>query len=209
MQHATSTQLFHYWNTVRNGRFAPNRFEIEPSRISELLPDVFILECPDNATYRFRLAGTRICTTMGHEMRGVNLLDYWTPDEREAVQNLLHNVAEDGAGAVIEFECHNANRDTATFELLVLPLVHGNGSVTRMLGSLCALERQYWLGECALSQPKLTSFHLVWPDLKPNLGGNVRENTPDEVPPLKGGETATDARRRFRVVEGGLSGRPQ
>lgn len=206
MQHATSNQLFKYWNEVRNGRFAPNRFEIEPSRIAEILPDVFILECPDNATYRFRLAGTRICATMGHELRGVNLLDYWTPNEREAVQNLLHNVAQDGAGAVIAFECHNANMDSVAFELFVLPLVHGDGTVTRMLGSLCALEQQYWLGETAISRPKLTSFHLIWPDLKPNLGEITQIEAPAAATPTA---TAEEARRRFRVLEGGLSGRPQ
>lgn len=206
MQHATSNQLFRYWNQVRNGRFAPNRFEIEPSRISDLLPDVFILECPDNATYRFRLAGTRICTTMGHEMRGVNLLDYWVPDEREAVQNLLHNVAQDGAGAVIEFECHNASGDRAAFELLILPLFHSDGTVTRMLGSLCPLERHYWLGETALSRPKLTSFHLLWPDMKPKLG-EIAQTKPADAPTTP--NNADEARRRFRVVDGGLTERRQ
>jgi len=205
MQHQTSNQLFKYWNEVRNGRFAPNRFEIEPSRIADILPDVFILECPDNATFRFRLAGTRICSAMGHEMRGVNLLDYWTPNEREPVQNLLHNVAQDGAAAVIEFECNNANKEIVKFELLVLPLVHSGEAVTRMVGSLCAFERPYWLGTTQLSQPKLSSFNLVWPDMRPNISDKdvptppVMNTTP---------QMAQDARRRFRVVEGGLSRHP-
>lgn len=206
MQHQTSNQLFTYWNNVRNGRFAPNRFEIEPSQIADILPDVFILECPDNVTFRFRLAGTRICAAMGHEMRGVNLLDYWTPSEREAVQNLLHNVAQDGAGAVIEFQCHNAKKEVVKFELLVLPLVHSGETVTRMVGSMCAFERPYWLGETQLSQPALSSFNLVWPDLGPNLPG--KEMTP---PPVLNAapQMAQDVRRRFRVVEGGLSRRPE
>lgn len=202
MKHQTSNRLFTYWNEVRNGRFAPNRFEIEPSRISDILPDVFILECPDNATFRFRLAGTRICSAMGHEMRGVNLLDYWSPAEREAVQNLLHNVAQDGAGAVIEFQCHNANRDTVNFELLILPLVHSGEKVTRMVGSMSAFKPPYWLGTVQLSQPRLSSFNLIWPDLRPNL--SHQDTAPQPVlktPPQAGSE----ARRRFRVVEGGLS----
>lgn len=205
MQHDTSSRLFIYWNAVRNGRFAPNRFEIEPSSISELLPDVFILECPDNATYRFRLAGTRICSAMGHEMRGVNLLDYWSPNEREAVQNLLHNVAQDGAGAVIQFECQNAARDIARFELLVLPLVHSGATVTRMLGSMCVFDRPYWLGNAELSQPRLKSFHLVWPDLRPHLAVNAKS---EAVQVRRAAQLTGETRRRFRVVEGGLSQRP-
>lgn len=206
MRHQTSNQLFNYWNEVRNGRFAPNRFEIEPSRISQILADVFILECPDNATFRFRLAGTRICSALGHEMRGVNLLDYWTPAEREAVQNLLHNVAQDGAGAVIEFQCHNAHREAVSFELLVLPLVHSGEKVTRMVGSLSAFERPYWLGSSQLSQPKLSSFNLIWPDLRPRASEPA---SPTQQAVLKTvPQAGAEARRRFRVVEGGLSRQP-
>jgi len=126
MQHKSSNQLLTYWDTVRNGRFAPNRFEIEPAQISDILADVFILECADNSTYNIRLAGTRICSSLGHELRNRNLLDYFTGDDRQAVQNLLHNVIKDGAGAVMEFECTNGDRESAVFEMLVLPLMHSD-----------------------------------------------------------------------------------
>ena len=204
MQHETSAQLYQYWNSVRNGRFAPDRFEIEPSSISPILPDVFILECPDNATYRFRLAGTRICTAMGRELRGVNLLDYWTGDEREAIETLLHNVAQDGAGAVINFNCSNAMGDVAKFELLALPLVHSGKKVNRMLGSLCVFDKPYWLGTMELTRPKLTSFHLVWPDMKQKF--QAKAESPLSLV-ASNAKLAPTGRPRLRVVEGGLSGR--
>jgi hypothetical protein len=204
MKHKSSNELYEYWNSVRNGRFAPNRFEIEPVKLADILPDVFILECPDISSYRFRLAGTRICSSLGHEMRGNNLLDYWTGDDKEAVHNLLHNVASDGAGALIEFECTNGDRERAVFEMLVLPLVHTGEKVNRMLGSIGAITRPYWTGTVELRHLKLMSFNLLWPEMRPTL-----PKEPEKPVMLAEAQTQipVDPRRRFRVVEGGLSSR--
>jgi len=197
MQHKTSNQLMEYWDTVRNGRFAPNRFEIEPAKISDVLSDVFILECADISTYKFRLAGTRICTSLGHEMRGSNLLDYFTGDDKQAVQNLLHNVITDGAGAVMEFACTNGDREHAVFELLVLPLMHSDQKVSRVLGSIAALTKPYWIGTIELRQLKLMSFDLIWPN------GVITPVESLDPPVLLNTVPAGDPRRRFRVLEGG------
>ena len=206
MQHKSSKKIYEYWNKVRDGRFAPNRFEIEPARITDILPDVFILECHDSSIYRFRLAGTRLCTALGHELRGHNLLDYWAGDDREAVHTLLHNVAEDGAGAVIEFTCSNGERERAAFEMMLLPLVHNGRQVCRMLGSVGALNLPYWLGSVELNQLNLTSFKLLWPNMQPGQTAAVVE--PDVLVDAKT-LTSADKRRRFHVVEGGLSTRSE
>jgi hypothetical protein len=73
-----------------------------------------------------------------------------------------------------------------------------------MLGSIGALTRPYWTGTLEIRQLKLMSFDLIWPDMRPSLPP-VREQ------PLVFADTQTqiagDARRRFRVLEGGLSRR--
>jgi len=204
MQHNSSKKIYEYWNEVRDGRIAPNRLEIEPAKIADVLLDVFILECHDISTYRFRLAGTRLCTALGHELRGRNLLDYWSGDDREAVQNLLHNVAKDGAGAVMEFTCSNGDRERAVFEMIVLPLVHNGRTVNRILGSVGALNLPYWLGSVELSQLHLTSFDLLWPNIQPAQPVALVETAVQADPNTP---TVTDGRRRFHVVEGGLSTR--
>lgn len=201
MQHKSSNQLLEYWDTVRNGRFAPNRFEIEPAKISGILADVFILECADISTYRFRLAGTRVCTSLGHELRNCNLLDYFSGDDVQSIQNLLHNVVKDGAGAVMEFECTNGDRERAVFEMLVLPLMHSDSKVSRVLGSMAALTQPYWVGTIELRRMKLTSFDLIWPN------GVVAPVETLEPPVLRSQAQTGDPRRRFRVLEGGLSNR--
>lgn len=206
MDHRSNEVLFEYWNTVRNGRFAPHRYEIEPVRISSLLPDVFILECAGPSDYRFRLAGTRMCEQMGHEMRGCGLLDYWREQDREALHSLLHTIVNDGAAAAIRFEHSYGDRGTARFEMLLLPLIQAGSSVNRILGCIGALEEPYWLGTVELRQHEITSFELIWPDGKPWFLQNAREPAAlDQSTP----QVAGDGRRRFRVFEGGLAERPE
>ena len=63
MKHATSRELYDYWDRLRRGQPAPHRSDIEPSDIRRILADTFILEVADRETYAIRLAGTRICAT--------------------------------------------------------------------------------------------------------------------------------------------------
>ena len=60
MQQKTLQTLYSYWNEVRAGRLAPQRLEIEPSRIAGILSETFMLERIDAASYQYRLAGTRL-----------------------------------------------------------------------------------------------------------------------------------------------------
>ncbi len=82
MRDAVSQHLYTYWNEIRGSRLAPKRFEIEPSRISAILPDTFVLERIDTATSRFRLAGTRICEAFAAEFRGLNIMDMFGDEDR-------------------------------------------------------------------------------------------------------------------------------
>ena len=47
MKQRTIQTLYAYWNELRAGRIAPRRLEIEPSRISSILPETFMLERTD------------------------------------------------------------------------------------------------------------------------------------------------------------------
>src|SRR4051794_24073887 len=82
MKQKTLHTLYGYWNEVRAGRLAPQRLEIEPSRIAGILSDTFMLERIDAATYQFRLAGTRLCELFGSELRGKSFLDGWSELDR-------------------------------------------------------------------------------------------------------------------------------
>ena len=193
MQQATTRQLYAYWDTIRNGRIAPRRFEVEPAKISGLLRETFIVECSGLLTFRFRLAGTRICEQFGRELRGVNFLSLWHNEDRNAVASMIRNIVDDGAVGHGTFLAYTNSGREAAFEFSLLPLIQTGSSINRILGAITAIEPPFWLGADPLVSFDITVLNLVWPDDAPAF---VTENDASAVPP---------ARRKFRVVEGGLS----
>ncbi len=197
MQQATSRQLYAYWDRVRNGRLAPRRFEIEPAKVANLLPETFIAECEGLLSYRFRLAGTRICEQFGRELRGGDLLGLWGPRDRHAFASLLRHVVSDAAAGHVLFDAYSDINRQAHFELVVMPLIHAGPSINRLLGAITAIEPPFWLGSTPLVRLEMVDMHLVWPDGDP---------APARAPLATQAATAEIinlARKRPRVYPGG------
>jgi hypothetical protein len=189
----TSRQLYAYWNRVRNGRAAPRRFEIEPARIAPLLPETFIAECEGPFSYRFRLAGTRICEQFGRELRGADLLGLFEAKDRHVFSSLLRHVISDAAVGQLLFAADSDANRRASFELLVMPLIHTGTAINRLLGAISAIEPPFWLGSAPLIRLELADMHLIWPDGDPRPASSAGAATPAK--PVGG--------KRFRVFEGG------
>lgn len=164
LKHAISQSLFGYWNRLRGDRAAPLRREVEPADIGPILSDTFILEVADDTAYPYRLAGTRICTAFGRELKGENWLEGWEPRDREALSTLLRTISADGAGASVEMVGRNARGQSALFEVLLLPLVNRGQGYTRMLGSFAPLDPPYWLGAAPLTDRAVAALRLIWPN---------------------------------------------
>lgn len=193
MQQATTRKLYAYWDTIRNGRIAPRRFEIEPAKISELLRDTFIAECSGLMAYRFRLAGTQVCHHFGRELRGVDFLSLWSLEDRHTMSSTLANIVNDGAVGHGNFIAVTESNREAVFEFALLPLIHTGTAINRILGSVTAIDPPFWLGAEPLVALELRDVGLHWPDGLPEF---LATNNAD---------AALHARQQFRVVQGGLS----
>ncbi len=169
MKHATSRELFAYWNRVRRGQPAPARGDIEPSDIRRILADTFILEVLARDRYLIRLAGTRICSAYGREIKGTEFLDLWRDEDRNAVATLATAVSEDAAGAVVTLDAFSRRDKSVTCELLLLPLRHNTTRFNRILGSFSMLDRPYWLGAEPIVSQAISSLRLIWPDQQPEF----------------------------------------
>ena len=202
MKQTASLWLFSYWNELRNGRKAPNRFEIEPVKIGPLLPETFILETDHSRHFRFRLAGTRICETYGYELKGLDFLSFWPDREaREAIESLLHTIKEDGSAGLLEFTACNEEGESCRFEVLLLPLIHSGNMVNRIMGSLSPIDDPYWLGSSPLKSQTLDDLELIWPDSQVNFSRG-RNNKLSIIPTGEGRIVSANG-RLFRVLEGG------
>lgn len=193
MKQTTSKLLYQYWNSLRRGRLAPRRFEIEPARIAPLLPETFIVECAGFLSFRFRLAGTRICEQFGRELRGTDFLDLWTGEDRDSIAGFLRAAVGDGAVGIVHFEGRARNRRKVAFEMLLLPLVHTGNTVNRLLGSVSALENPYWLGANPIDSFARISLESWQPE------------PPLPAAPQSQAAGANPAQPRLKVLQGGLA----
>jgi len=210
MRHKTSETLFAYWNGVRGEHLAPRRFDIEPAKISAILSSTFMLERIDASTYRYRLAGTAVCTIFGSELRGTNFLDGWPPEDHLSLMRRLSVLSGRGAVELIHLEAAPTGRASVPFELLLLPLRHTGDAMDRILGSFVALDCPGWLGYMPLATKRLIANEFIWPPGNGNAEAHARPPLPRSnyapkalVP--RDGRIVRSERRQFRVFDGGLN----
>lgn len=204
MKSKTSQVLYSYWNDVRQGRLAPRRFEIEPSSITPILPDTFILECLDSETFRFRLAGTRICEEFGKEFRGTNFLDGWIAEDRITLHRHLSTMTQQGSVGVVTFDVRDSEGPRHVFECLLLPLIHTRDTIDRFLGALTRLDVHEAVNDERIAPRRLRSSEVIWPDGRPHaLLGPAHRQIPF-MPHVRNARIVRSARRQFRVYDGGL-----
>ncbi len=215
MRMATSLELYRYWDIVRAGRAAPRRFEIEPSDISEILPETFILEYAGHQDYRYRLAGTRICDQFAVEFRGRDFLADWSGADRITMFRRLRLIRERAAVLSFEFDASDSLGRTARFEAVILPLYHAAQRIDRLLGAITPVDPPAWLGETPIVARKLADFEVTWPEVSaapaPRIQArpSAHELPADAMAPhVRHARIVRQDRRQFRVYDGGLVGTP-
>ncbi|MFN3745178.1 MAG: PAS domain-containing protein [Hyphomicrobiaceae bacterium] len=205
MQNTTSQILYTYWNEIRGGRLAPRRFEVEPGRFAAILAETFVIECEPGEGYRFRLAGTRVTEKLGIDLRGRAFNDLFDGAEHQDLKPLLASVTERGAVGVIKLEMPTASGRRARFEAIVLPLIHTEERITRLLGALSTSAHEPWLGSEPVLPGRIVARKIIWPDGRPHAVATRMEPPPPS--PFKYDFTRSrlvrSRRRLFRVYEGG------
>jgi hypothetical protein len=204
MKHKSSQTLYAYWNEVRGQRMAPRRFEIEPTRIASILAETFILERIDAQTYRFRLAGTKICETFGTEFRGKNFLDLWGREDQLSLERHLAHLTEHSGVGLFSLTGVATDGRATEFEALLLPLVHTRATVDRFLGTLAAVDPPHWLGSVRILETRLQRNETIWPEGRPHALAFGRNQAPF-LPRIRQGRLVKSERRSFRVFDGGLA----
>lgn len=204
-----TSELFLYWNRLRGHRPAPLRAEIEPADIKAQLPDTFILEEDADGRGIFRLAGTRLCSTFGRELKGFVFASLWSDRNKRLVARLARNAFHDNAVVVASFNATSRNGRTAEFELIMLPL-DGSGQGARVLGAIAAIDRPFWIGVDPVANCRMSTVRIVDPEREPAF---LQSRPAIPVPQLDpadnafAGQTPDSNRRRVRhllVLDGGL-----
>jgi len=157
MKHPSNREFFAYWDDKRGGARAPDRSEIEPAAVRELLGDIFVLSYDAAAGYPFRVAGTRVCALLGRDLKDQGFSTLFAPEARREIDDIIAVVAEEMLTAVAGITATAQDGSPAHLELLLLPFNARAHSPLSLTGLLAPFESQHGL----LKDFKLTSWRYL------------------------------------------------
>ncbi len=182
MKHPSVQKLYAYWDSLRGARSAPERREIEPAEIREILGDTFILEYDGPDRFLFRLAGTRMCSAYCRELKGQNFAGLWSGEDRNAINSIINAITTDAAATVLGYRGTNTQGRTLDFELLLLPLRQSGDGYNRILGLCAPVQSPYWIGVHPICNHEIVSTRLIWPNQRPHF--LRRQRDPRHIAPV-------------------------
>src|ERR1700686_181377 len=121
MKHPSSREFFAYWNEKRGGARAPDRSEIEPGAVRELLRDIFALSYDPTAAFPLRVAGARLGALAGCDLKDRSFSALFAPDTRREIEDIIAAVAEEMLAPVAGITATSEDGSLAHLELLLLP----------------------------------------------------------------------------------------
>src|ERR1700735_3071798 len=121
MKHPSSRAFFAYWDEKSGDARAPDRSEIEPGAVRELLGDIFVLSYDTASGYPFRVAGTRVCALLGCDLKDRSFSALFAPDGRREIEEIIAVAAEEMLAAVPGITATAQDGSPAHLELLLLP----------------------------------------------------------------------------------------
>mgnify|MGYP001062781058 CR=1 FL=1 len=157
MKHPSSREFFAYWDEKRAGAAAPERNELEPGPIRELLGDIFVLSYDPIGGYPFRVAGTRVCALLGHDVKGQEFAGLFASASRHEIEDILGVVAEEKLAAVAGLTAEVPGGKAVPLELLLLPFSSRAHTPISLTGLLVPFDS----GHHALGNLTLTSWRYM------------------------------------------------
>jgi len=134
-RHPVLAELLAHWESLRAGRIAPLRSEIDPRRIENVLAHAFILERTAAGEVRIRIAGMKLCELMGMEIRAMPATALIAPEARKEFADLLSRLFR--RPEILELRLQDS-RAGLEADMMLLPMRSDSGEIARILGCLVA-----------------------------------------------------------------------
>jgi hypothetical protein len=164
MRQSVNKHLYDYWHRLKGARSAPERSEIDPGEIRDVLADSFIIEVDLAGSFPIRLCGTRFNALWLTEQKGVSFLGLFDADDRRTLASVLMTVIDGVAPVVAGVEASaGPGQEMLELELLLLPLRHFGKTHARVLGALAPSRRPRWFGLAPSRPLRLKSFRVIAP----------------------------------------------
>jgi hypothetical protein len=152
MKHPSNRAFFAYWDLKRGDARAPERSEIEPGAVRELLGDIFVLSYDAAGGYPFRVAGTRVCALLGRDLKDQSFSALFTAESRREIEEIIAVVSEEMLAAVAGVTATAQDGSRAHLELLLLPFNARAHTPLSLTGLLAPFEDEHSvIGEFTLT----------------------------------------------------------
>jgi hypothetical protein len=126
-----------YWETKRGVRQMPARRDIDPTDLPRVLPYLQLIEPGPPDRFRYRLVGTAIVQTFGHDYTGRFLDELSLGSERtNFFASKLRTVRDNGRPLFVRTQYISAKGVHFMANRLYVPLSENDRDVNMILGSL-------------------------------------------------------------------------
>jgi hypothetical protein len=159
MKHPASREFFAHWDGKRGDARAPDRSDIEPAALRELLGDIFVLSCEHEAGYPFRVAGTRVCALLGRDVKDQSFIDLFAAASRPEIEEITAIVADETLPAIAGLTSTSPRGEITHLELLLLPFNKRAHTPISLTGMLAPFETNHGM----LGDLTLTSWRYIHP----------------------------------------------
>ena len=203
MKQPGTRKLFNYWDKLRGERTAPEREDIDPAAIRNLLRDTFILEVDRRRNLPVRVAGGRISSLFMRELKAVPFPDLFQEEDQDSIRAIVESVIDDPTAAIAGLRAGPSERARLDLELILLPLRHRGKTHARLLGAMTPATTPGWLGLIESAPLRLVSLRIIREE---NLRAIAVQ--PEPEPSVETLPSPAPRGRDFtlRVVRGGLAG---
>jgi hypothetical protein len=201
MKHATSRELFSYWSRLRAQRAAPERGDIEPAAIRNVLADTFILEVDEQGEFPIRVVGARVSAIFGRELKGAPFASLWRAEDRLSLRSLIGAVLDDALPAIAGAAASPRGHLRVDLEMVLLPLRHNGRTHDRLLGALSPNAIPSWLGLLGAEPMTLTSLRIIGAEERRTRQIEDQDAVSERVPEWDA--WPEPARRRHLIVHQG------
>jgi hypothetical protein len=193
--HPGSRKLFIHWESARAERAYPTREDFGLTSVRELMSDMVIIEKDYlRGTFKFRLAGSRVCTLFGRNMTNGNVLEGWDTFEADVISKHLDLSLRELQPILVRMRFVTDTRQQVAAELIALPIQVRDSNRVQLIGGLFPFREAHSLGHQSILRRELVSARAIWTE----HGRNTRRplpSVPDRVErPLS---------RSLRLVSGG------
>ncbi len=170
---AVTLELYAYWNRLRGARSAPERNDIDPGAIREVLAETFILDFDARNGFPFRIAGSRTNALFLKELRGFPFLQLWREPDRRELKSILHCVADEAQPFLAGAKAGPPGLSAVDVEVILLPLRHHGLTHSRILGGFAMNASPQWLGLIGAGPVSLGSLRALDASDRPAAAGRA------------------------------------